>query len=121
MSNPAIIGKVNFTIRRYSAVSYDANGRAVAGTYTDTAVFDSLQQASSDDLRLLPEGKRHGEWKVIYTEADIRTADDDNSIRADHIIYGGREYEVHSVDIFDQGILNHRKAMACLIVQQEEA
>ena len=87
--------------RRYPAT-------LLAGVYTETAPPDllmiptSVQPMPSKELQLLTEGRRTTGGYVLYTKADLRLEDvaelDDG------------DYEVVKLDIWDNGVIPHRKA-----------
>lgn len=58
-----------------------------------------VSPASGDDLELLDEGERTGDEKVVHTERQLKTSDEDQDppVHADHVVIDGDRYEVSNV------------------------
>lgn len=103
------------TRRRYLAGTHTA-GRWVSGGYADSTIIASVQPVKSSELLLLPEGERTRGSVKVYSDDDLRTADEPNKLPADRILWDGYEWEVFWVDDHQLGIA-HSKAI-CLRIDQ---
>jgi len=92
------------TRRRFGAGSYDANGRYVEPSYSDTTIRASVQPLRGDELLRLPEGQRQTKNVKLYTPSDLRVVDDETKTKSDQIIDGTTTYEVRTAeDWTDEG------------------
>lgn len=64
------------TITRYSAATYDSDGRAIARTSTNTAARGSVQPASGSDLKRLAEGTNVDDIFALFVTAQVLVADE---------------------------------------------
>lgn len=86
------------TVTRFG-VSTIADGYVHPGA-SDT--FDSraaVQPARPNELLLLPEGQRTRGAIRLYSEIEIRTADEVAGTAADVVTWEGKEYEVHQSEL----------------------
>lgn len=91
----ALLGERTITRRRFAAGgAYDADGKWVAGTPTDTSIRASVQEADAKDLELLELGERTRDPIKVYTVADVRTGDQHSGLEADHLLVDGATYRV---------------------------
>lgn len=112
-----LLGTESATLRRYSASTRDADtGYTIPGSYTETAITGSFQAAGGKDREALPEGVRSSQTIVLYTNADVRTADARTGLDADRIEYNGQLWTVVMVDRWPK-LLSHHKAT--LLLDQE--
>ena len=89
-------------------------------------IMASVQPMSGEDLLILPEGERTSTYLKIYTETPLQTASadgspkgsDSNLTKADVVVYNGKKYEVHGVEIYDR-IRPHYKCMLRSLYQPE--
>lgn len=65
------------------------------GTPTTFNVQANIQQARRKDLANLPPGQRTQDWRVLWTETEMLTAD--------RVTEAGIEYVVQSVEHWKQG------------------
>lgn len=107
-----------YSITRHAAGSY-ASGRWVAGGTTLLTIMASVQQdrPRPDELLHLPEGYRAREAVRIYTETELRTANEANGTLADFLTHKGESWEVVKVEAWGHGIL-HYKATALRVARQ---
>lgn len=85
------------------------NGVWTPGAPVNLTIRGSLQPASSEDLEKLPEGRRNKTAYRIYTKDDIRGLD--TSANPDRVQIHGDSYEVVTVAHWENGLLNHKKAV----------
>lgn len=95
------------TLIRYAAGAY-TNGRWAAGTATQSTIVASVQPATSDDLLRLDEGFRTAGGCVVYSQAELRTANEATGRSADRIVWNGENWEVQKVDGHGLGIIHYR-------------
>lgn len=84
-----MIGVSTITRRRYGAGSYDSSGDFVAGAVSTDPIEASVQPAKGEDMELLPEGFRTSTAIRFYTNAELRTADADNTTQPDEVVVSG--------------------------------
>ena len=80
------------------------NGDWVEAVPTDISVMSSVQPSPNKDLMLLPEGRREGGAYSLYSTSELRNGDV-------YFLYGDA-YEVLAVEVWQNGILPHYKAVA---------
>ena len=104
---------VPITVNRPSGPITYVKGRAVVPAVTAIPMKASVQQASADNLLLLPEAIRNNETKRIYSYEEIRTATDETDpTDADVIIYDSESWRVVMVDKYTMGTLDHWRVFA---------
>ena len=99
--------------------------RFAVGTYTDgvwtqgsssTLNFTaSVQPLSGKDKESLPEGFREKAGYKLYTDTEMKTVDEKNGISADQVTIDGLLYEVVTVGVWQNSIINHYKVIVSLI------
>ncbi len=115
----SLLGQTSITRRRYAAGTRASTGFWTTPTPTDTTISASVQEASGDDLQVLPEGERKKETVKVYTEtAELRTANQHAGIQADRVVVATIVYEVAHVEL-RHPLIPHYKALATRL--QEEA
>jgi hypothetical protein len=66
------------------------------------------QSAGGQTLQLLPEGKRSREAYKVFAPIELDfTADDDNGVSGDLVVWEGKEYEVSAAVKWDNGLIPH--------------
>lgn len=111
---PLDIMKQSITVHRKVVGTYDANDRWVEGadevplTYTGV----SVQPATGDDLKLLPEAERSDDMILIFCVDELRVTDKTTGTEADIVGFGGAMYKVIQSQHWDVGFLNHYEALA---------
>jgi len=100
------------TVTRWSAGSYDSNGRFVDGSQSTIAITASVQPASPQDLIHVEEGNRTKDVIVAWTETELTPGNEALGTIPDHITWQGNLYECHKVERFNMGALPHYKAIA---------
>ncbi len=89
------------------------NGRWVNGTpEADVVVTASLQPANHTELLRLPEGLRTRGAIVIFTDGDLRTANESLNQEADRVVHQGEEWEIVKLDDYTMPQLTHGEFMA---------
>lgn len=81
------------------------NGEYVDGYYQDpifeqTGIIASVQDLTSKELLLMPEGERMKGWKKIYTTVELNTAIEGIKRPADKLVIDGKTYQVMRVQNF---------------------
>jgi hypothetical protein len=96
-------------IRRRKAGGAYVKGRWITGEAGDTGFKGTWQPAGGKTLELLPEGKRSGEvYKAFAPVAlDFTSADAHGEAEADLIIWQGKEYEVTTAALWNNGLIPH--------------
>ncbi len=72
-------------------------GRVTAGASSALSISASVQPATPEDMKRLPEGQRIDETIKLYTTTELKTVDVDAQTAADRITYDGQVYEVQQV------------------------
>lgn len=104
----------NYTVTRYAAGSY-VSGRWVDGSTSTLTIRASVQPATSDQLRRLPEALRTRAAMGVITTTEVRTADEATGTPADTISIDGEDWEIQQVDAFGVAYapaLQHWEAVA---------
>lgn len=73
-------------------------GRVTPPTPTTYSVNANVQPLSGSELLRLPEGLRTRETVALWTDVDLRTADESAGVLADTVAINGRTYEVELVE-----------------------
>jgi hypothetical protein len=96
-------------IRRRKIGGTYIRGQWIPGEPGDTEFKGTWQPASGMILELLPEGKRSREiFKCFAPLAmDFTSADAHGDKEADAIIWQGKEYEVTTAALWDNGLMPH--------------
>jgi len=101
------------TIRRPTAGKW-VRGEFRPGKEETFEVVANVQNATPDEVLQVPEGRRGGEQKVVYTEHELQAANESAQLKGDIFEYKGNIYEVHKVeDWSDMTDLPHYKSI-CL-------
>ena len=102
----------NVTRKRAGAGTYTAGRWVGAVPEADVTIVASVQPAGDRDLLRLPEGLRTRKAVMVYTDGDIRTANETAKVMADRIVYQGEEWEIVMIDPFTMPLMAHKEAMA---------
>jgi hypothetical protein len=103
----SLFKSVSLTRRRKTGGGY-VRGRWVPGESGDKDFRGTWQPASGKTLELLPEGKRSREvYKCFADGLDFTSADAHGEAEADSIIWQGKEYEVTTAALWDNGLIPH--------------
>lgn len=94
------------SVKRYPAAAM-AKGRYQAVTPTTFTIVASIQPMGGDEILMLPEGDREKEVLSLFTETELRVADQDNKTESDRVAWEGSDYEVIKVRPWKMGALDH--------------
>jgi len=114
-----ILGIESLTRRRYAAGERGTDGRWEQGDATDATIRASVQPASDDDLKTLPEGERTRRAKRIYTSSELRLVDQDAGTSADQVQVDGDWYEVRLIQR-ERSLLAHYRVIVLAVQEGEE-
>lgn len=73
-------------------------GRVTPATPTTHSINANVQPLSGSELLRLPEGLRTRETVALWTDGDLRTADESAGVLADTVTVSGRTYEIELVE-----------------------
>ena len=105
-----MIGAETITLKRTTGPStVGSDGRAQIPARTSTPIRAAVQPARGRDLQYLTEGLRQSVEVVVYTPAELRTADPLTRLDADHLQIDGETFEVVHIERHRSGIM-HTKA-----------
>lgn len=82
-----------YVVTRTTPGGYDSTGNVVDGTLTTLLIVASVQPYSGRELKVLPEGARTSDVRVIDTETPLQ-----ESPIPDHIVIRGDDYAIFKVD-----------------------
>jgi hypothetical protein len=97
-------------IRRRKTGGGHVRGQWVPGEGGDREFQGTWQPAGGKTLELLPEGKRSREVFKCYVQSpslDFTPADTHGEKEADSVIWQGKEYEVTTAALWDNGLIPH--------------
>jgi len=99
---------------------FNGVGTWVKGEYTESASspinFEaSIQPTSQKDMLTLPEGRRDRETYRLYTDFELKTADEVSKVNADRVTIMGKIYEIIQVGIWRNNVIPHYKALASAV------
>jgi hypothetical protein len=100
-------------VKRFAAGSY-VSGSWVEGTSSTFDVVCSVQPLKAREMELLSEERRDSAAFRIYSDTELKPADETTKINADLVdIDGGTnfDYEVLSNEAWANGILPHNKTV----------
>lgn len=107
------------TRKRYAAGSF-VSGVYQKGSETTSALSMSVQPLSPNEIRLLEEGYRTAQTLKVYTDEELRTANEALGISPDILTIDSVDYEVHRVDRWRRpgSSLEHYKAIVIKVDDQ---
>lgn len=91
------------------------NGRPVKGTPTQHDIEANVQPLKNKEILLMDESDRTKEWIVLYVDPDqdIRPAKEGASgWEADEVVWGGLSYKVMKFQLYEMGVLDHKRVYA---------
>ncbi|MDR2150126.1 MAG: hypothetical protein LBO67_04795 [Spirochaetaceae bacterium] len=96
-------------IRRRKTGGGYVRGQWIPGELGDTEFKGTWQPASGKTLELLPEGKRSREVFKCFAplDLDFTSADAHGETEADSVIWQGKEYEVTTAALWNNGLMTH--------------
>ncbi len=89
------------------------DGVWVEGAPTTINILSVVQNATADDLILLPEGTRTSETVKLHTVSPVKTVSEVGETNADTFQYDGDTYRIF--DVYRRKIGNYYKAIAIRI------
>lgn len=90
------------TVTRAAATTYDANGRAVAGSSSTFAAGVCVQPVTGKDLLRLEEGFRTRDARAVFSTVELRSAAAGGA-PADLVQLADGTFEVQHVEPWDSG------------------
>lgn len=117
----SLFKSVSLIRRRKTGGGY-VRGQWQAGDPSDTAFLGTWQPASGKTLELLPEGKRSREVFKCFAplEMEFTAADAHSDAEADSVIWQGKEYEVTTAAMWNNGLIPHWELL-CTRAKEGEA
>lgn len=112
------VGSVCLKVKRHLNGEY-VNGRWDGGGDSSSFTIKANVQdrLSWQDRQLLEEGNRGRRAIRIYTPTELIFADTATGQAGDTVTWQDRTYEVMYAATYRMGVLNHTKAIACIIVE----
>lgn len=109
-------------VKRTAAGDYVA-GAWVPGAESEFDVVCSVQPLRPNEMKLLPEGRQESEALRIYSDVELKPADERSKVQADLVDITGAgtayEYEVLSDAPWQNSIIPHHKAIIVKIAKGE--
>lgn len=104
-----ILNPESATRKRYAAETRDADvGYSTPGAVSTLEFEGGFQPLKGRERSTLPEGVRTSVELKLYTETDLRTADQFANTPADRVTYNGTDYVVWKVE--RRALIEHYKA-----------
>jgi hypothetical protein len=92
------------------------DGDWVEGGITVVTAKCNVQPLKPSELMLLPESERTREWLKVYSDVELRTAQEGiGGWEADEFVWQGYTYKVMKDYNFAMGVLDHWKAWAARV------
>lgn len=91
------LGMRPVVVTRRGAPTTD-KGRVTPSEPTTYSLNANVQPLSGRELLRLPEGLRSRETLAMWTDGDLRTADESAGVLADRVAVNGRVYEIELVE-----------------------
>lgn len=101
-----------YSVSRRASGSF-TQGRYTPGTLALLTITASVQPVRGRDLRVLPEGQRAEDTRVVYTTTELRTRTD--STEPDRVSIGGEPFNVFRVEKWDAFGTTHYRAFVALV------
>lgn len=104
-----LIPRQSLTVTRESGGAY-VNGKWVVGTPSTFTIDASVQPLTASELELLPEARRaSGESYKLYADLTPALNTVTTSENPDSISIFSHDFEVFSVERWENSIVNHKK------------
>ena len=101
----ASLASGTYSLRRRTRAALDAYGRS-SGAMSDTllSIPASVQPVSGTDVERLPQGggESVADWVVVYAATELSAGSASANRDADRLTYRGEEYEVQSVEPWNE-------------------
>ncbi len=101
-------------VRRVATGQY-VDGFWQEGAESEITISASVQPASQNDMKLLPEGRRVTGAYRLYTDDTLFLASDDQN--ADRVMIGADQYEVMAEADWQNGLIPHKSYLVARIVE----
>lgn len=75
-------------------------GRTSLGAQSTLTINASVQPIKGNDLKLLPEGRRSEESRVVYTDTQLLIGGYEQPTEADVVTIDGEDWEAHHVEVW---------------------
>jgi len=99
---------------RYAA-STRVKGQVSPGATSSIEFTASVQPLTGKEKLALPEGVRENATYRLYTDYELKTADESGNKKADRVTIFSKTYEIIIVEIWQNKVIPHYKAIASLI------
>lgn len=99
----------NVAIKRPGQGSWQGK-KWVDGPIEGLVIQASVQPLKGEDLERLPEARRKLASFSLFTESQLKAAEE-NQNNPDIAVIDGQEYEVERVEPWQNGLINHYKAI----------
>lgn len=86
-----------YNVTRRAAATVNRHGIKVPGESTTIPIRASITPASGRDMIDLPEGRRAGETRTLYTTTALVVGGQDAEFEPDTVTIDGEEWEVQTV------------------------
>lgn len=97
------------------AASVNVKGRWTDGAEAAFQFTASVQPLKGNELLTLPEGLREKETYKLYTSTQLFTARENDDKKPDKVQIFGKTFEIIKVEIWQNKVIPHYKAIASLI------
>lgn len=104
------LGRQRLSGLRMGAGYFDA-GSWVEGTLTPISFEASIQPLRPREMAMLPEGRKVSEAYRLYTSFELKTVDTGVAKNPDRVTIRALEFEVISVEAWQNGLIPHYKAV----------
>lgn len=81
----------------------------------------TVQVMSGEDFARLPEGRKQAGVVKVYTNAELKAFDQNSSSAGDIVLFGGRKWEIFARLPYPNGLIDHNKYLAALVVETPNA
>jgi len=95
------------TIERFAEGSWSNNGRYEKGDAETFTIEASVQPASGNQVKILPEHRRTEEIIVIYSDKQLRVNDNKKNKSGDTLLHSGKKYEILNVKDWSRTDIPH--------------
>lgn len=107
-----------FVCKRYASGSR-TDGHWIEGGTSEITFTASVQPIRPEEMSLVPELRRDTARFALFTTFYLRTADDERATNADRVVIDGIEYEVFAVDIWQNDVIPHYRALVATVKDLE--
>jgi len=100
-------------IKSVTGAEYNDAGDWVGSVEAETTIQASRQPSSPSDLNSVPENRRQSRAYTIFTDTELSPVGSQNPDKA---VIDGDEYEIHSINKWNNDLLNHFKYVIVKVV-----